>query len=49
MVERDNVQQWTDGEIWKSPATTGWSDKTYDIMFSLNPEGPYTHNLIIKE
>lgn len=49
MVERDNVQQWTDGEIWKSPSTTGWSDKTYDIMFSLNPEGAYTHNLIIKE
>lgn len=49
MVERNNVQQWTDGEIWKSPSTTGWSDKTYDIMFSLNPGGEYTHNLIIKE
>ncbi len=49
MVERDNVNQWTDGEIWKSPSTTGWSDKTYDFMFSLNPEGEYTHNLIIKE
>jgi hypothetical protein len=49
MVERENVQQWTDGEIWKSPSTTGWSDKTYDFMFSLNPGGQYTHNLIIKE
>ena len=49
MVERDNVNQWTDGEIWKSPSTTGWSDKTYDFIFSLNPEGEYTHNLIIKE
>lgn len=48
MVERDNVQQWTDGQIWKTPSTTGWSDKTYDFMFSLNPAGPYTHNLIIK-
>lgn len=48
MVERDNVQQWTDGQIWKSPSTTGWSDKTYDFMFSLNPEGAYTHNLTIK-
>ena len=48
MVERDNVQQWTDGQIWKSPSTTGWSDKTYDIMFSLNPQTPYTHNLTIK-
>ncbi len=49
MVERDNVQQWTDGQIWKSPSTTGWSDKTYDLLFSLNPGGEYTHNLIIKE
>ncbi len=49
MVERDNVQQWTDGQIWKSPSTSGWSDKIYDFMFSLNPEGAYTHNLIIKQ
>ncbi|MBF6597264.1 MAG: SusE domain-containing protein [Fermentimonas sp.] len=49
MVERDNVQQWTDGEIWKNPSTTGWSDKTYDFMFSLSPNGAYTHNLTIKE
>lgn len=49
MVERDNVEQWTNGQVWKSPSTTGWSDKTYDFMFSLNPAGEYTHNLIIKE
>ncbi|MFA6702254.1 MAG: SusE domain-containing protein [Dysgonamonadaceae bacterium] len=49
MVEKDNVQQWTDGQVWKSPSTTGWSDKTYDFMFSLNSERAYTHNLIIKE
>jgi hypothetical protein len=49
MVERSNVEQWTNGQVWKSPSTTGWSDKTYDFMFSLNPEGEYTHNLIIKE
>ncbi len=48
MVERINVQQWTDNQIWKNPSTTGWSDKTYDFIFSLNPDGPYTHNLIIK-
>lgn len=48
MVERTNVTQWTNGQIWKTPSTTGWSDKTYDFMFSLNPSGPYTHNLIIK-
>ncbi len=48
MVEKNNVQQWTDGQIWKSPSTTGWSDKTYDFMFSLNSGKPYTHNLIIK-
>ncbi|MDD3077025.1 MAG: SusE domain-containing protein [Proteiniphilum sp.] len=48
MVEKDNVQQWTDGQIWKSPSTTGWSDKTYDILFSLNPQASYTHNLTIK-
>ncbi|OJV45323.1 MAG: hypothetical protein BGO29_15270 [Bacteroidales bacterium 36-12] len=48
MVEKSNVQQWTDNEIWKNPSTTGWSDKTYDFSFSLNSENPYTHNLIIK-
>lgn len=48
MVEKNNVEQWTNNQVWKSPATDGWSDKTYDITFSLNPEGPYTHNLVIK-
>lgn len=48
MTEKDNVQQWTDGQVWKSPSSTGWSDKTYDFIFSLNPESAYTHNLIIK-
>jgi hypothetical protein len=48
MVEKTNVAQWTNGEIWKSPSTTGWSDKTYDFTFSLNTVGPYTHNLVIK-
>ncbi|WP_423129186.1 SusE domain-containing protein [Gaoshiqia sp. Z1-71] len=48
MVERVNVQQWTDNQIWKTPATDGWSDKTYDFMFSLNAGGSYTHNLVIK-
>lgn len=47
MVERTNVTQWTDGQIWKSPIN-GWSGKSYDITFSLNPQGPYTHNLVIK-
>ena len=48
MVERTNVEQWTNGQIWKTPATDGWSGKRYDITFSLTPEGPYTHNLVIK-
>ena len=48
MVEKTNVEQWTNNQVWKSPSTTGWSDKTYDVTFSLNPEGPYTHNLVIK-
>lgn len=48
MVEKNNVEQWTNNQVWKSPAIDGWSDKTYDITFSLNPEGPYTHNLVIK-
>lgn len=48
MVEKTNVSQWTNNEVWKNPSTTGWSDKTYDVMFSLNPSGPYTHNLVIK-
>ncbi|MPN03529.1 hypothetical protein SDC9_150759 [bioreactor metagenome] len=48
MVERLNVEQWTNNQIWKNPATDGWSDKTYDITFSLNTSGEYTHNLVIK-
>ncbi len=48
MVEKNNVDQWTNGEIWKNPSTTGWSDKTYDFIFSLNSEIEYTHNLTIK-
>jgi hypothetical protein len=48
MVEKTNVDQWTNNEIWKNPSTTGWSDKTYDITFSLNAQGSYTHNLVIK-
>ena len=48
MVERSNVDQWTDGQIWKTPATDGWSGKTYDITFSLKADGSYTHNLVIK-
>lgn len=48
MVEKADVQQWTDNQIWKNPATDGWSDKTYDFTFSLNAEGSYTHNLVIK-
>jgi hypothetical protein len=48
MVERTNVDQWTNNQIWKNPSTTGWSDKTYDITFSLNAGGNYTHNLMIK-
>ena len=37
MVEKSNVEQWTNNEIWKNPATDGWSGKTYDVTFSLNP------------
>lgn len=48
MVEKPDVAQWTNNQVWKTPSTTGWSDKVYDITFSLNPGAPYTHNLIIK-
>lgn len=48
MVEKPDVDQWTNNQIWKSPSTTGWDDKIYDITFSLNAEAPYTHNLVIK-
>lgn len=48
MVEKNNVDQWTNNEVWKSPSITGWNDKTYDIIFSLNPEEHYTHKLVIK-
>lgn len=48
MVERTNVEQWTNNQIWKSPSTDGWDGKTYDISFTLKATGPYTHNLVIK-
>jgi hypothetical protein len=48
MVERTDVEQWTNNQIWKNPATDGWSGKTYDVTFSLNPGDAYTHNLVIK-
>lgn len=48
MVEKTNVEQWTNNQIWKSPSTDGWSNKTYDFTFSLNSGGPYTHNMVIK-
>lgn len=48
MVEKENVEQWTNNEVWKSPVTDGWSGKTYDFMFSLSTSGEYTHNLVIK-
>jgi len=48
MVERTNVDQWTNNQIWKNPATDGWSNKTYDVTFSLRATGTYTHNLVIK-
>jgi len=49
MVEKTNVAQWTNGEIWKAPWTSGgWSDRTYDVTFILNASGPYTHNLTVK-
>ncbi|MCC8143128.1 MAG: SusE domain-containing protein [Tannerellaceae bacterium] len=48
MVEKTNVEQWTDNEVWKSPSTTGWNNKTYEVTFSLNPQSAYTHNLVIK-
>ncbi len=48
MVEKTNVEQWTNNEAWKSPSTTGWSGKTYDITFSLNPQSHYTHTFEIQ-
>ncbi|MGV8962034.1 MAG: SusE domain-containing protein [Candidatus Saccharimonadaceae bacterium] len=48
MVEKNNVEQWTNNQVWKNPSATGWSDKTYNIMFSLDAQKPYTHNLVIK-
>ncbi|WP_102407702.1 SusE domain-containing protein [Parabacteroides bouchesdurhonensis] len=48
MVEKTDIEQWTNNQVWKNPSTTGWSGKTYDITFSLNAAAPYTHNLVIK-
>lgn len=48
MTEKTNVDQWTNNEVWKTPATDGWNDKTYDVTFSLNTQSAYTHSLVIK-
>ncbi len=48
MTEKENVEQWTNNEVWKSPGTDVWYDNTYDVTFSLNPSGSYTHSLVIK-
>ena len=48
MQEMTDVAQWTNNQIWKAPWTDGWSDKAYDVTFVLNPQGPYTHNLVVR-
>ena len=48
MQEMTDVAQWTDNQIWKAPWTDGWDDKSYDVTFILNAQGPYTHNLVVK-
>lgn len=48
MVEKDNVEQWTNNQIWKSPLNQ-WNGLTVDIMFSLNAGSEYTHNFVIHE
>lgn len=48
MTEKTNVEQWTNGEVWKSPGTDGWSGHAYDVTFSLSTLGEYTHSLEIK-
>lgn len=47
MVERTNVEQWTNNQVWKNPLSN-WSGNTYDVTFSLNAAAPYTHNLVTK-
>ncbi|MDR1865155.1 MAG: SusE domain-containing protein, partial [Bacteroidales bacterium] len=42
--DRD-ADQWDDGHVWKVADHAGWSNSTYDITFSLNPESAYTHHL----
>jgi hypothetical protein len=27
------------------PGHSGWNGNTYDVVFSLNAEGPYTHSV----
>jgi len=51
MVEKFNVTQWTNGEIWKHPmsltATDGWDGKTYNVSFILKGDSPYTHTFSV--
>jgi len=52
MRERDNVEQWTNNEIWKinwpSPGNLNWDANALDISFILKSDGPYTHTLVFK-
>ena len=45
MIERTNVEQWTNNQIWKIQ-TRGWAGYTYDVTFVLKGTEPYTHTLV---
>ena len=45
MIERTNVAQWTNNEIWKLNSRA-WIGHTFEITFELKGDEPYTHTLV---
>ena len=48
MVEKTDVEWWTNNQIWKNPSTLGWNLQVYDCEFILKPDIPYRHTFTVK-
>ena len=47
MIERSNVEQWTNNQIWKIQPGA-WMGITIDVTFELKGDAPYTHTFVVK-
>ena len=47
MIERTNVEQWTNNQIWKIQPGA-WMGLNIDVTFVLKGDSPYTHTFVIQ-